>query len=367
MKKFLRTINVGIFSAMYLFALTLSFTVAASEFQDNKRLAEQGFASAQYNLGLMYSKGDGVQKNNTEAVKWYRKAAEQGNAKAQFNLGVKYFHGEGVPENYIEAFKWWNLAAAQGVENAKKNKDFVRKKMTASQIEKAQELSSLFRPVKAYASSSAYVCSDPTQCNGCPDSEHCVNGKPRAPAVENKQLSEEKVQKEPETKQLVISTRQRQQVQKQNIQQKPAKNSSDADRLAQVALRGSSQPTQGYEDRRQLEEVELLVKMERDRNRRRAITEFDRHRGIIQQKVRRIWKRPSGTRPGLKTVALVNVGPNGDVISVRTVNGSGDSIFDQSVEDAIFKASPLPIPTDLALYEYFKGFLFELNPDTELN
>ena len=53
-------------------------------------LAKQGNASAQFNLGLMYRKGQGVPQDYKTAVKWYRLAAEQGNASAQFNLGVMY-------------------------------------------------------------------------------------------------------------------------------------------------------------------------------------------------------------------------------------------------------------------------------------
>ena len=52
-------------------------------------------------------------KNAAEAVKWYRKAAEQGDAEAQYNLGVMYDKGEGVPKNNVEAYKWFNLAAAR--------------------------------------------------------------------------------------------------------------------------------------------------------------------------------------------------------------------------------------------------------------
>ena len=50
--------------------------------------AEQGDATAQYNLGVCYANGKGVEKDAEEAVKWYHKAAEQGNARAQYNLGV---------------------------------------------------------------------------------------------------------------------------------------------------------------------------------------------------------------------------------------------------------------------------------------
>ena len=54
---------------------------------------------AQNNLGFCYGKGNGVPKDYTEAVKWYRKAAEQGNATAQSNLGHRYYNGEGVAKD----------------------------------------------------------------------------------------------------------------------------------------------------------------------------------------------------------------------------------------------------------------------------
>ena len=80
--------------------------------------AEQGDASAQFNLGLMYGNGRGVLKDEAEAVRWYRLAAEQGDAGAQFNLGLMYGNGEGVLKNEAEAARWFRLAAEQGVATA---------------------------------------------------------------------------------------------------------------------------------------------------------------------------------------------------------------------------------------------------------
>jgi len=44
--------------------------------------------TAQFNLGVCYSDGDGVAKDAEQAVSWYRRAAEAGDADAQFNLGI---------------------------------------------------------------------------------------------------------------------------------------------------------------------------------------------------------------------------------------------------------------------------------------
>jgi len=59
------------------------------------------------------------EKNKTKAAKLFRKSAEQGHASAQFNLGVMYETGQGVPEDKAEATKWIRKAAEQGDEDAK--------------------------------------------------------------------------------------------------------------------------------------------------------------------------------------------------------------------------------------------------------
>jgi TPR repeat protein len=86
-----------------------------------KLAAEQGFAHAQYNLGLMYGNGQGVQKDHTEAAKWYRLAAAQGLADAQNNLGVMYSRGQGVQQDYAEAARWYRSAAEKGFAPAQYN------------------------------------------------------------------------------------------------------------------------------------------------------------------------------------------------------------------------------------------------------
>ena len=62
----------------------------ATALREWKPLAEQGNASAQYNLGVMYDKGKGVPENDKTALKWYRLAAKQGLADAHFNLKWMY-------------------------------------------------------------------------------------------------------------------------------------------------------------------------------------------------------------------------------------------------------------------------------------
>ena len=88
----------------------------------------------------MYDNGEGVPEDDKEAVKWYRLAAEQGYASAQNNLGFMYGNGTGVPQDNVYSHMWFNNAAYKGHKNAKKNRDIIAEQMTPSQIAEAQKL-----------------------------------------------------------------------------------------------------------------------------------------------------------------------------------------------------------------------------------
>jgi TPR repeat protein len=91
------------------------------------RSALQGYAKAQFNLGLMYANGEGgLTKDTVKAVEFFREAAIQGNADAQNNLGAMYHLGEGVTKNIAKAKEWYTKAAAQGNVDAQANLDTMK-------------------------------------------------------------------------------------------------------------------------------------------------------------------------------------------------------------------------------------------------
>ena len=105
------------------------------------RAAEQGMPHARFNLGVMYDNGTGVPENDKTAVKWYTLAAKWGLASAQSNLGVMYSKGEGVLTDTKRAYMWYNLASYNGEKIAGENKDNIAKQMTPADISKAQDMS----------------------------------------------------------------------------------------------------------------------------------------------------------------------------------------------------------------------------------
>jgi hypothetical protein len=85
-----------------------------------KKAAEKGLAESQYKVGLMYRVGKGAPKSSYQAARWFQAAAEQGHAKAQVKLGQMYRNGKGVERNETTAFKWFLKAADQKDPDAEK-------------------------------------------------------------------------------------------------------------------------------------------------------------------------------------------------------------------------------------------------------
>lgn len=83
----------------------------------------------------------------------------------------------------------------------------------------------------------------------------------------------------------------------------------------------------------------------------------------IQSKTSRHWIQPVGLSNNLSCMLDIRTIPSGEVLNVRVVRSSGNNIFDDSAEAAIWSASPLPVPADKALFEkHFRHFRFNFRP-----
>jgi TPR repeat protein len=69
-------------------------------------------------VGVAYATGAGVSIDEGKAVEWYRKAAEQGFAEAQYDLGVRCILGIGTAKDESAGLEWYRKAAAQGWQEA---------------------------------------------------------------------------------------------------------------------------------------------------------------------------------------------------------------------------------------------------------
>ena len=111
-------------------------------------LAKGGDAEAQGVLAPMYMLGEGVPQDQQKGIELFRLSAAQGNSEFQWLLGATYLLGKGVPQDYQEAVKWIRKAAEQGDEDCVEQQNIIARKMTTSQILKAQRLAREFKPKK---------------------------------------------------------------------------------------------------------------------------------------------------------------------------------------------------------------------------
>lgn len=92
--------------------LVQDFFSAAGWFRE---AALAGNAAAQFDLAVIYQRGLGVRQNLAEAIAWYRRAAERNYPAAQYNLALLYAEGRGVPQDAGAAARWYRRAAARGL------------------------------------------------------------------------------------------------------------------------------------------------------------------------------------------------------------------------------------------------------------
>jgi len=101
---------ITIFTLVYSLAYA---DLSSEQISSLRKRAESGDSQAQLNLGLAYANGDGVMKNNIEAVNWWTRSAERGNSMAQFNIGLSYAKGDGVSRDYLQAIRWYRRSIEQ--------------------------------------------------------------------------------------------------------------------------------------------------------------------------------------------------------------------------------------------------------------
>lgn len=140
--------------------------------------------------------------------------------------------------------------------------------------------------------------------------------------------------------------------------QEQAKIQELEDKRKQEEERQANIEQQKREDelRKKLDAEQQRMALEGDKQRLSTINQY---RAMIEAKVRRNWNIPASAQEGMSCILKVRIIPSGDVTSVLISKSSGDAVFDRSVENAIRKASPLPVPSsDTGLFDVFRDLEF---------
>jgi colicin import membrane protein len=143
-------------------------------------------------------------------------------------------------------------------------------------------------------------------------------------------------------------------------QKRKAEAEAKAKAEAEQKRKAEAKAKAAEEQRRREADLQAQLKAEQEEARARsALSEYIPY---IQDKVQRNWLRPAGSAAGLSCLIRVRLIPGGDVVSATVVRSSGDPLFDRSVETAVLKASPLPLPTDATLFNHFREINFNFEP-----
>ena len=81
----------------------------------------------------------------------------------------------------------------------------------------------------------------------------------------------------------------------------------------------------------------------------------------IQNRITRAWLKPASARPGIVCKIEVTQIAGGEVTKVRVTDCNGDDAVRQSIENAVYRASPLPEPPDPALFQRNLTLVFKPN------
>ncbi len=179
--------------------------------------------------------------------------------------------------------------------------------------------------------------------------------------AEEKRLAVERTQKKKEMDRL--------QAEQVALEQKRL---AEEKKLAEVAAqrKKAEQQRKAAEVQRRKRELEAAMRAEiaaeqtrlNAENEKRLNSLRGRYIADIQNKVERNWIRPPSAKQGLSCKVAVQQIPGGEVINVAVTQCLGDDVFRRSVETAVYKASPLPRPSDPGLFD--REIVFTFRPKT---
>jgi colicin import membrane protein len=154
--------------------------------------------------------------------------------------------------------------------------------------------------------------------------------------AEQKRLADEKAAAERKAKEQADAKRATEQ---KRLADKKRKEEEDK-KAAEARARAQRED----ELRRSLEEEEKL-------NELRSSSAMSGWVNQIAGRIQRAWLRPPSARPGIDCMVYVTQVPGGQVVNVRVGDCNGDQAVRESIESAVYRASPLPPPPDPALFE----------------
>ena len=178
-----------------------------------------------------------------------------------------------------------------------------------------------------------------------------------------KQKQQDEANRQQKLKEQQAAAEKQRQEEEQQRQAEEKKRQEEAKRQAALKAQQEKERQQKAEEERQRKEAEQALQQQlAEEKAQRDQGVVDQYIGLIKQKVTRNWVRPAGWQTGQTCEVHIQLIPDGEVVNVQVANSCGSPLSDQSVETAVTRASPLPLPPDPTLFDRFRDIKFIFNP-----
>jgi len=149
------------------------------------------------------------------------------------------------------------------------------------------------------------------------------------------------------------------------------KQIADKKRQQELAKRKAADKTKRLAETKRKKRIEdsLQQQLSQEQQQRTAArskqiqSEVSKYKSLIIQAIGHKWIVPDKLKDDLSCALSIKLAPGGAVIDVRVIKSSGDSVLDRSALAAVYKASPLPVPTTAELFDKFRELRLTVRPE----
>lgn len=184
-------------------------------------------------------------------------------------------------------------------------------------------------------------------------------------ALESKRIKELKEQKDKLVKQQVLEEKKLAQLNKIKVQEqeKAAQIKSDQAKADKAKAEKATAEKNRAEKEKQAQAMAAKAAAENAQNQARIMGEVDKYKALIVNAIGRNWILPEHADSGLSSQFRIRLAPDGMVLEVSLTRSSGNPLLDRSAQTAIYKASPLPVPTNAETFNLFRDINLTVRPE----
>lgn len=187
-------------------------------------------------------------------------------------------------------------------------------------------------------------------------------------ALEAKHIEELKKQKEKLVKEQELEAKKLVELNKKKAEEKAKADKLKVEQAHAEKLKAdkaAAAQAKADSDRKKQEQAAAAAQASRQNaeNQARMAGEIDKYKALIVNAIGNNWILPENVNKSLECKFRIRLAPGGAVLDVSLISGSGDPLLDKSAENAIRKASPLPVPMDAEVFNKFRDISLTVRPE----